>query len=74
MNVDRYAYEVSRRVMLHFLQIEADPIPSHERELLAGLDKVLSAVLVPGGFIWDQDLLDGFPSQDFPYLYGTLKS
>lgn len=73
-NVDRYAYEVSRRVMLHFLQIEADPISSHERELLTGLDKVLYAVLVPGRFIWDKDLLYGFPSQDFPYLYGTLKS
>ena len=72
-NIDRYAYEVSRRVMLHLLQAEANQISEPELEMLAGLDKILSAVLIRGEFIWDKDLQNGFPSQTFPYLYGTLK-
>lgn len=72
-NIDRYRYEVSRRVMLHFLQEEANQIPKHEREMLAGLDKVLLALLIPGKFIWDQDLQNSFPEQTFPYLYGSLR-
>jgi hypothetical protein len=60
--------------MLHLLKAESNQIPHHEQELLEGLDKVLSAIHVPGEFIWDQELRDGFPPQTFPYLYGTLKS
>jgi hypothetical protein len=72
-NIDRYAYEVSRRVMLHFLHAEASQIPQQEREMLAGLDNILMSVLVPGEFIWEKDLQRGFPAPTFPYLYGTLK-
>jgi hypothetical protein len=73
-NLDRYPYEVSRRVMLHLLESESNQPSKHELELLEGLDKVLSAIHVPGEFIWDQELRGGFPPQKFPYLYGTLKS
>lgn len=72
-NIDRYNYEVSRRVMLYFLQAEATQISEPEQEMLAGLDKILLAVLIPGEFIWDDELRYGFPPQNFPYLYGTLK-
>ena len=72
-NIDRYAYEVSRRVMLHFLQAEATQISEQEQEMLAGLDKILLAVFIPGEFIWDNELRNGFPPQIFPYLYGSLK-
>jgi hypothetical protein len=72
-NVDRYRYEVSRRVMLHFLQAEAIQITEPESEMLAGLDVLLFAVLVPGEFIWEQDLQNGFPQNKFPYLYGSLR-
>jgi hypothetical protein len=72
-NIDRFAYEVSRRVMLHFLHAEASQIPQQEREMLAGLDNILMSVLVPGEFIWEKDLQRGFPAPTFPYLYGTMK-
>jgi hypothetical protein len=72
-NIDRYNYEVSRRVMLYFLQAEATQISEPEQEMLAGLDKILLAVLIPGEFIWDDELRYSFPPQIFPYLYGTLK-
>ena len=73
-NIDRYAYEVNRRVMLHFLKAEANQISEPEQEMLAGLDKILLAVLIPGEFIWDKELQSGFQPQTFPYLYRTLRA
>lgn len=73
-NVDRYAYEVGRRVMLQLLQEEAQEIPAAEQELLASLDGLLRAVLVPDVFVWDPDLAAAFPRQRFPYLYGKPKT
>jgi hypothetical protein len=72
-NIDRYAYEVNRRVMLHFLRAEVNHISDQEQEMLASLDKILSAVFIFGEFIWDKELQNGFQPQTFPYLYGTLK-
>ncbi len=69
-NVDRYGYEVERRVMLHLLHDEAEAIPAAESELLIGLDKLLRAVLIPGEFIWDPELQSGFPQETYWYLYG----
>jgi hypothetical protein len=73
-NLDRYAYEVSRRVLLELLESEAEGISEEERELLAGLDEVLRAVLVPGSFIWDKQLGSEFPKERFWYLYGVPKA
>jgi hypothetical protein len=72
-NFDRYRYEVSRRVMLKFLAADATDIPISQRELLAGLDRVLEGMMVPGQFIWDEELAPGFPSEGFPYLYLSLR-
>jgi hypothetical protein len=73
-NVDRYAYEVGRRVMLHLLAPEAESIPPTEAELLAGLDRLLRAVFVPGDFVWEAELAGGFPLEVYWYLYGQLKT
>jgi hypothetical protein len=73
-NADRYGYEVSRRVMLHLLEQEAREIPLSERNLLSGLDRILSGVLIEGDFVWDEDMVAGFPEQTYPYLYGELKT
>ena len=72
-NLDRYAYEVRRRVMLGLLDKEADEIPQAEVELLAGLDRLLRIVLIPGGFVWQKELASGFPEEPYWYLYGRLK-
>jgi hypothetical protein len=72
-DADRYAYEVRNRIMLHLLAPEASDIPPAETELLAGLDQLLRAVLVPGDFIWEKELAPGFPRNTYWYLYGTLK-
>lgn len=73
-NVDRYSYEVTRRVLLDLLQPVAESIPPEEQELLGGLDQVLRAVLVRGEFVWDDELRQGFPENQYWYLYGTPKS
>jgi hypothetical protein len=72
-NADRYGYEVSRRVMLHLLGHEAGDIPPSQIELLSALDKLLHAVFVPGKFIWNPEMAQGFPAEIYWYLYGTLK-
>jgi len=73
-NIDRYPYEVQRRVMLQLLAGELDQIPPNEQELLSGLDKLLLAVFKPGEFIWEAVLEIEFPKSKFWYLYGSLKT
>jgi hypothetical protein len=73
-NADRYAYEVSRRVQLHLLSQEAGDLPEAETNLLAGLDKLLQGVFLPGEFIWNARLASSFPNQVYWYLYGHLRS
>ena len=72
-NADRYSYEVGRRVMLHLLEGDTRGIPNAEQQMLAGMDSILSGLLVPGEFIWDEELAAGFSQNEFPYLFGTLK-
>lgn len=73
-HADRYIYEVGRRVQLALLADQTSDIPEPERELLAGLDRILEAIFVPGKFIWDQDLAYGFPNPPFWYLYGRVSN
>jgi hypothetical protein len=72
-NYDRYAYEVRLRVVLHLLGVEAEDIPEAEISLLGGLDNLLQAVFVPGGFVWEPELASGFPPDPYWYLYGSLR-
>jgi hypothetical protein len=73
-NVDRYAYEVERRVMLKLLSPETESLQQAYRDMLAGLDLRLKSSWVPGEFIWDAQLAPGFPPDEYWYLYGTLAS
>lgn len=72
-HVDRYAYEVGRRVMLALLREQAVDIPQAEIDLLGGLDGLLKAVFIPGDFIWGEEYAGSFPRQAYWYLYGRLK-
>jgi len=73
LNIDRYPYEVTRRVMLNLLLAEADAIPPAQTQMLGGLDLVLDGLMVPGDFIWDLSLAAGFTRSEYPYLYYHLK-
>jgi len=72
-HADRYAYEVSRRVMLELLLPYVPGPLQAEMETLKGLDGVLKSVFIPGEFIWGESLKDSFPSRTYWYLYGTLR-
>ena len=72
-NYDRFPYEVSRRVMLWLLHREAEGVPAAQEQMLAGLDRVLEGLMLPGEFVWDDSLAGGFSSQQYPYLYYRLR-
>ena len=71
-NLDRYAYEVNRRLLLDLLASEVDHLPDAEQQALAGLDDWLRAVLLPSGFIWEPVLASAFPRPTYWYLYARL--
>ena len=72
-NIDRYPYEVSRRVLLQLLEPEAGTIPAEEAEMRSGLDGILKAVFMPGKFVWDEELKTSFAREPYWYLYGEPK-
>jgi hypothetical protein len=72
-NVDRFPYEVSRRVLLELLRPYADEIQPEENELLSGLDGLLRSILEGENFVWDEELKSGFPKDTYWFLYGTPK-
>jgi hypothetical protein len=72
-NADRYPYEVGRRVMLDLLEGEAGQLRNAEREMFSGLDLILNAYFQPGDFVWEPELVGGFPKNRYSYLYGRLK-
>ena len=73
VHADEYLHEVRWRVILNLLFDEL-PAPPSEAEALAGLDQLLQASFLPGDFIWEEDLMPGFPQQAYWFLYGRLKS
>jgi len=69
-HVDRYGYEVHRRVLLALLYSDAVGVPSAEKEMLTALDHYLQSVLQSSGFIWEPELAGGFPKENYWYLWG----
>ena len=69
-HVDRYGYEVQRRVMLDLLRRHNTDIPQAEQDLLDALDKLLKVILEPGTFVWAARCQTAFPSDTYWYLYG----
>lgn len=73
-NADRYPYEVQRRVQLHLLGPHTLDMPPAMLDNLSGLDGLLQAVFIPGPFVWEANLEPAFPSAQFWFLYGRLRS
>jgi hypothetical protein len=72
-HVNRYAYEVNRRVIIQLLAPYASGAPSIEIDLLTALDKMLKGAFEPGEFIWEAELGQGFPRDKYWYLWGRLR-
>lgn len=73
-NADRYAYEVRLRAMIDLLVAEVPSEQSQTAEALLAPDGLLQASMIPGNFIWENELEPAFPAKRFWYLYGQLKS
>lgn len=58
-----YPQNVRNRAILTLLGEESD-----------SMDDYLRSVLLPGAFVWDASVQDGFPPDLFWFLFGTLKS
>lgn len=58
-----YPQHVRQRVIIALLGETSDP-----------MDGLLKNILLPGSFVWETKLQDGFPRSDFWFLYGTLNS
>jgi len=72
-NYDRYAFEVSRRVMIDLLQPYLDKSSTHNYQILPELDAILRINFIPGTFIWEKEIEQGFPRANYWFLYGRLR-
>lgn len=72
-NLGYYRYEVRFRVMMDLLRPDVPDVDPSFLEHLESLDLLLRALFAPGEFLWDRDLVTGFPAERFWYLWGTLK-
>jgi hypothetical protein len=75
-NLDRYGYEVNRRVIAQLLTVGLAPypFPKEDLELVSMLDGLLKAVFVAGEFIWEKELQVCFRPEPHWYLYGKPKA
>jgi hypothetical protein len=71
-HADRYAYEVRLRVMIQLLYPEAVDISQADQDVLVMLDTIIKGWLIPGKFIWEQAIQNGFALETYWYLYGYL--
>lgn len=69
-HADFYAQEVKNRVRLELLSDEISGVPEDQRELLRSLDQLLRGALIPGKFVWESGLENGFPRTRYWFLYG----
>jgi hypothetical protein len=72
-NQGRYHYEVMRRAQLQLLNEQTNTIPNTQQTLLATLDQYLHTAFQEGDFIWEAEVMAGFPYNPHWYLYGALK-
>lgn len=71
-NYDRYAYEVSRRVVIDLLRPYLEKTSTYYDQILVGLDEILRGNFVRSSFLWEKGIEQSFPSTDYWYLYGRL--
>jgi hypothetical protein len=66
-----YRSEIRLRVLLELLKDDLGEVPHED---LSVLDKSLRAQFTKGDFIWDEDLAEGFPQDQYWFLYGQLSN
>jgi len=67
-HTEYYPNEVRLRVLLELL---LENKPSLDDKHLNAMDSFLQTFFLPGDFIWDIDLVSGFPEDTYWYLWGV---
>lgn len=68
-----YPGKVYQRVSIKLLTREITTWDVEEPATIASLDRILRGVFVAGDFCWERELRQGFPEEEYWYLYGGLK-
>lgn len=65
-----YQNEVRNRVIQELFASDSPELLGEFKDQLNALDQLLSVLLEPGDFIWDEEMISEFDRQSFWYLYG----
>ena len=74
--ISSYPHQVSQRVILQALMDEQDPgnlLVAPLQFMLQTLDAAFKGYFNTGIFVWEPELMAGFPDETHWYLYGSLK-
>jgi hypothetical protein len=71
-HANRYKNAVRLRTMLQLELNELAQVEEAELGLLSTLDKILRHIFQSGDFIWEPELIEGFPTEEYWFLYGYL--
>jgi hypothetical protein len=68
-NAPIYPNEVRLRAIISLLHSEVTDLVPGQEEQLGMLDQILRGLSKPGSFVWEIELANGFPQEDFWFLY-----
>lgn len=74
--IHSYPNHVSQRVIIQALMEEQDAgslMVAPLQMMLQTLDAALKVIFEPGGFVWEPELMAGFPKDTYWYLFGSVK-
>ena len=69
LNMGSYRYQVRNRIILDLLDEEINIAKNDDILHIRSLDDNLKKLVTDGDFIWQSDLIRGFPKNQYRYLY-----
>lgn len=74
INQASFAYQVRDRVILDLLNDELKLAGNIENQKILALDDTVRQLTKPGGFLWEDEFIQGFPQKTFWYLYVDVQT
>ena len=72
LNTGSFSYQVRNRVILDLLEEKLKVAKNDEIDIIRYLDESLKNLVTEGDFIWEFDLIRGFPKNPYWYLYSKI--
>lgn len=69
-----YHYQIRQRAILRLLELEMTSIKPSDAHVLDQLDEINRKITVPSAFLWEDNLSEGFPPDEWWFLYRDLAS